>query len=55
MLKKLWATKEIYEIVSRAINAREQSGIYQDDTLQTLLDCSDERLLIVGVCMLASF
>jgi hypothetical protein len=53
MLKKLWATKEIYEIVVRAINAREQSGIYRDDTLQVLLDGNDERFLIVGVRTLA--
>ena len=52
MLKKLWTTKEIYEIIQRGINAREQSGMYQDDTLQMLLDCGDEHRLIVGVRML---
>ena len=49
MLKKLFATKEIYDIVSRAVEARERSGFSQDDTLQMLLDAGDERLVIVGV------
>lgn len=49
MIKKLWATKEIYDIVVRAINAREQSGIARNDTLQMLLDAGDEKLVVVGV------
>ncbi|EDR08032.1 uncharacterized protein LACBIDRAFT_297641 [Laccaria bicolor S238N-H82] len=51
MIKKLWATKEIYDIVSQAINARQQNGIRQDDTLQMLLDSGDEKLVIVGFIM----
>jgi hypothetical protein len=49
MLNKLFATKEIYEIISRAIVAREKSGVSRDDTLQMLLDFGDERLVIIGV------
>ena len=55
MIKKLFATKEIYEIVVRAINAREQSGISRNDTLQMLLDAGDEKLVIVGVRRRISF
>jgi hypothetical protein len=49
MLKKLWATKKIYDIVVRAIDERERSGTSKPDTLQMLLDEKDERLVIVGV------
>lgn len=49
MIIKLWATKEIYDIVVNAVNAREQSGVSRKDTLQMLLDSGDERLVIVGV------
>ncbi|KAF7325856.1 Cytochrome P450 [Mycena kentingensis (nom. inval.)] len=51
MLKKLWATKEIYEIVVRAITAREESGIARNDTLQMLLDAGDDKLTVVGFIM----
>ncbi|KAJ7073527.1 cytochrome P450 [Mycena belliarum] len=51
MIKKLWATKEIYDIIVRAINAREQSGISRNDTLQMLVESGDERLTIVGFIM----
>ena len=49
MVKKIWATKEIYDIVIKAIRYRENSGISQGDTLQMLLDTGDEKLVIVGV------
>lgn len=49
MIKKLWATKEIYDIVIKAINDREASGISRHDTLQMLLDSGDEKLVVVGV------
>ena len=49
MIKKIWATKEIYEIVIKAIENRENSGISESDTLQMLLDTGDEKLVIVGV------
>ncbi|KAF9530244.1 cytochrome P450 [Crepidotus variabilis] len=51
MIKKLWATKEIYDIVTKAIRDREASGIVRDDTLQMLLDSSDEKLVVVGFIM----
>ncbi|KAJ7461879.1 cytochrome P450 [Mycena galericulata] len=51
MIKKLWATKEIYDIVVRAINAREASGISRNDTLQMLVDSGDEKLVVVGFIM----
>jgi hypothetical protein len=49
MIRKLLATKKIYDIVIRAIKAREQSGISRNDTLQMLLDMGDEKLVVVGV------
>jgi hypothetical protein len=49
MIRKLLATKEIYDIVSRAIDAREQSGASRNDTLQMMLDMGDEKLVMVGV------
>ncbi|KAJ3508053.1 hypothetical protein NLJ89_g5964 [Agrocybe chaxingu] len=51
MIKKLWATKEIYEIVTHAISARERSGTSRNDTLQMLLDSGDEKLVVVGFIM----
>lgn len=50
MIRKLMATKEIYDIVVRALNARQKSGIHKDDTMQMLLDSGDEKMVIVGVC-----
>lgn len=49
MLKKLYASKKVYDIVNGAINARVQSGISRDDTLQMLVDHGDDKLVIVGV------
>jgi hypothetical protein len=49
MINKFWATKEIYDIVIKAIKNREKSGISQGDTLQMLLDNGDEEPVIVGV------
>ncbi|KAF9051577.1 cytochrome P450 [Panaeolus papilionaceus] len=51
MVKKLWATKDIYEIVIQAIKDRENSGISRNDTLQMLLDSGDEKLVVVGFIM----
>ncbi|KAJ7268532.1 cytochrome P450 [Mycena rebaudengoi] len=51
MMRKLWATKGIYDIVVRVINARERSGIPQNDTLQMLLDSGDEKMVVVGFIM----
>jgi len=49
MIKKLLATKEIYEIIVNAINNREKSRVYRNDTLQMLLDSGDEKLVVIGV------
>ncbi|KAF9467869.1 cytochrome P450 [Collybia nuda] len=51
MIKKVWATKEIYDIVTQAIKSREESGISRNDSLQHLLDSGDEKLVIVGFIM----
>ena len=48
-IKRLWTTKAIYDIVNGAINARQQSGVLSDDTLQVLLDAADDKMVIVGV------
>lgn len=55
MIGKLWATKDIYDIVIKAIQDREASGVVRDDTLQMLLDTTDERLVVVGVSLLSSY
>ncbi|KAF7318892.1 hypothetical protein HMN09_00224900 [Mycena chlorophos] len=51
LLRKLWATKEIYEMVVDAIQQRERDGEVKNDTLQMLLDSGDERLTVVGFVM----
>jgi len=51
MLRKLWSTKEIYDIVNKAICDRQASGIPGNDTLQMLLDNGDEKLVVVGFIM----
>ena len=56
MVNKLLATKEIYDIVVRAIDAREQSGASRNDTLQMMLDMGDEKMVMIGVpCPLTLF
>lgn len=50
MIRKLWATKEVYGIISKVVRERAASGKPRNDTLQMLLDSGDEHLLIVGVC-----
>ena len=49
MLRKLLASKKVYDIVDGAIRARLESGVSRDDTLQMLIDHGDEKLFIVGV------
>ncbi|KAJ3540854.1 hypothetical protein NM688_g6168 [Phlebia brevispora] len=51
MLSKLYASKQVYDIVNGAINARVQSGVSRDDTLQMLVDHGDDKLVIVGFIM----
>ena len=52
MIKRAWATKQIYDIVVRAMKVRKQSGIPQNDALQMLLDAGEEHFTIVGVSIL---
>ena len=52
MVMKAWATKQIYDIIVRAMKVREQSGIPQNDALQMLLDSGEEHFTIVGVRIL---
>ena len=54
MVKRAWATKQLYDIIVRAMNTRKQSGVPQNDALQMLLDSGDEHYTIVGVSVLLS-
>jgi sterol 14-demethylase len=49
MIMRAWATKQIYDIVVRAMKVRKESGIPQNDALQMLLDSGEEHFTIVGV------
>ncbi|KAG6335446.1 hypothetical protein ID866_3645 [Astraeus odoratus] len=51
MVKKLWATTQVYNIVARAVDSRIQSGERRNDTLQMLVDANDERLVMIGFIM----
>ncbi|KAI0760176.1 cytochrome P450 [Fomes fomentarius] len=50
-VRRLIATKRIYDIVSGTLDERIQNGIVRDDTPQMLIDAGDERLVIVGFIM----
>jgi hypothetical protein len=52
MLMRAWATKQIYDIIVRAMKVRKQSGIPQNDALQMLFDSGEEHFTIVGVSIL---
>ena len=54
MVRRTWATKRLYDIIVRAMKARKQSGIPQNDALQMLLDAGEEHYTIVGVGTLFS-
>jgi len=51
MIRKLLATKRIYDIATKALDARLKSGKPQDDTLQMLLDSGDDHAAVVGFTM----
>ncbi|KAA1467260.1 cytochrome P450 [Dentipellis sp. KUC8613] len=51
MLRKAYATKQIYSLISNTITVRKDSGVARDDTLQMLLDAGDDHLMIVGFIM----
>ena len=54
MVMRARATKQLYDIMVKAMTVRKQSGVAQNDTLQILLDSGDEVSTIVGVWMLLS-
>jgi cytochrome P450 len=50
-IRKLFATKRIYDIIVKAIDTRMKSGKPRDDTLQMLLDSGDDHMAVVGFTM----
>ena len=52
MLMRAWVTKQIYNIIVRAMKVRKQSSIPQNDALQMLLDSGEEHFTIIGVTIL---
>ena len=51
MIKKLFATKGIYDIITGAIETREKSEKSRDDALQMLLDSGEDKMVMVGFMM----
>ena len=51
MIRKLLATKKIYDIITKAVDTRMKSGRPRDDTLQMLLDTGDDDMIVVGFIM----
>lgn len=55
MVKKLWSTKEIYDIIVEAVRKRQEllatigEGEKPQDTMQLLLDAGDDKIAVVGV------
>ena len=49
MVRKLCATKVVYDTVVAALDARERGGCARDDTMQLLLDAGDDRATVIGV------
>jgi len=47
-IRKLLATKRIYDIITKALDSRMKSGKPRDDTLQMLLDSGDDHMAVVG-------
>ncbi|KAI0720701.1 cytochrome P450 [Cerioporus squamosus] len=47
-VRRLIATKRIYDIISKTLDERVKNGIARDDTPQMLIDAGDERLVIIG-------
>ncbi|KAI0631078.1 cytochrome P450 [Trametes polyzona] len=50
-VRRLLATKRIYDIISTALDARMAGGVARDDTPQMLIDAGDERMIIIGFIM----
>ena len=53
MIRKTWATKQIYDIILKVVRERAASGKPGNDTLQMLLDSGDEEILVVGVSIVS--
>jgi hypothetical protein len=51
MVMRIRATKQLYDIIVKAVKVRKQSGVPQNDTLQIFLNSGDELTTIVGVWM----
>lgn len=55
MVSKLWSTKEIYDILVKAVKQRQElltkigEGEKPQDTMQLLLDTGDDTIAVVGV------
>ena len=49
MIMRAWATKQIYDVIVRAMKVRKQGGMPRNDALQMLLDSGEEHFTIVGV------
>jgi hypothetical protein len=53
MVMRARATKQLYDIIVKAMKVRKQSGVPRNDTLQIFLDSEDELATIMGVCHVA--
>lgn len=51
MLKKLYATWRVYDVIKKSMVARVKSGRTRDDALQMLLNCGDNTRIVVGFNM----
>jgi len=51
LIKKLLATKRIYDIITKAIDTRIKSRSPWGDALQMLLDSGDGNMMVVGFIM----
>jgi sterol 14-demethylase len=49
MVMRARATKQLYDIIVKAMKVRKQSGVPRNDTLQIFLDSEDELATIMGV------
>ncbi|KAI0356111.1 cytochrome P450 [Trametes cingulata] len=50
-VKRLLATKRIYDIIGAKLDERVRGGVARDDTPQMLIDAGDERMIIIGFIM----
>ncbi|KAI0763121.1 cytochrome P450 [Trametes elegans] len=51
VVRRLLATKRIYDIIGTKLDERTRSGVARDDTPQMLIDAGDERITIIGFVM----